>query len=118
MHTDTFGRTWIFTPGHNPDKMLQLSHDVAAIGYNANHALRTGDTMDRYREAMADQPMEPYLLKNGKDGWYMGMRYGDSGSEYISPGLDAGIIQMMIALHRRKCSAQEAMAVVMLVDGE
>lgn len=118
MHTDSYGRTWHFQPDHDTDRMLKLSNEVAAIGYNANHSLRTGQVADHYAMYLKDGQLEPYLLKSGDGKWYMGMRYGNSGSEYISPGLDARIISMMIELHRQKCSAKESVAVYTLVDGE
>ena len=118
MHTDRFGRKWHFTPDHNTDRMLKLSQTVAAIGYNSNHALRTGEVKDHYAMYESEGRLEPYLLKMGNDEWVMGMRYGNSGSEYISPGLDKRIISMMIDLHRTKCDAVEFQAVMVLVDGE
>lgn len=118
MHTDRFGRTWHFTPDHDTDRMLKISQTVAAIGYNANHALRTGNAVEQYSMYEKDGKLEPYLLKMGNGSWVMGMRFGNEGSEYISPGLDKRIIAMMIELHRTKCDAREFQAVMALVDGE
>jgi hypothetical protein len=120
MHTDKFGRKWKFEPGHDADAMLKLTHKVAAVGYNAHHALQTGVYEDRYAERLKDYPdMEPYLLKSGY-GWHMGMRYGNEGSNYISPGIDNGIINLMIALHRRSNAGgiSEMQAIWELVDGD
>jgi hypothetical protein len=63
--------------------------------------------------------LEPYLLKSGY-GWHMGMRYGDEGSNYISPGIDDGILKLMVRLHRQRNSGgiKEMTAIWELVDGD
>lgn len=98
IHRDKFDRVWRYKPDHDTDRMLQISDAVASIGYNANYALCNGEAENMY--AGFEQPLEPYLLKM-HSGWVMGMRYGDEGWEYISPGLDSRIIEMMVELHGR-----------------
>lgn len=109
-HTDKFGRTWRYTPGHDTNKMLQISAGLAARGYDAAVALRgAGHTYDQQ-----SQGLEPYLLKSGH-AWVMGMRYGNEGHEYISPCLDDRIIQMMVEAHRREAGSVEHQAIWELV---
>lgn len=111
MHTDCYGRTWRFKPGHDTSTMLQISRDLARAGYNANAALTFGDYSDRYAKLEGGGPLEPYLLKLG-DNWYMGMRWGDEGSEYYSPGLSDSLIELMLKRHNAEaCSEAEQRAI-------
>lgn len=83
-HIDKFGREWKYTPGNNPNRMLKLTHSTASIGWPKllpHH--------------------EPYLLRMTK-GWSMGIRYGNEGHEYLSPGLEfqeGNLIERMLAHH-------------------
>lgn len=111
-HIDKFGRTWRYTPSHDANKMLKISNSLAERGYDANVALmgRAG------KYAGFTQDLEPYLLKSGPT-WYMGMKYGDEGHEYISPCLDDRIVAMMVEAHRREACGNKEMQAVYELGG-
>lgn len=94
MHTDKFGREWLYTPGHDADRMLRPSktHTLAAL--NFERAMRGAPTVGQdYMDGL-----EPYLLKMG-NAWVFGARFGDEGHQYYSPGLDQRVIEMMLQAH-------------------
>lgn len=105
MHTDIYGRQWRFKPDHDTANMLQISDSLAARGYNAARVL--SGVFGTYGQLAAEGPLEPYLLKLPGDTWCMGMRFGDEGHEYYSPGLNQNIIRAMLDYHRAECGPAE-----------
>jgi hypothetical protein len=111
MHTDKYGRNWLFKSSY-ADDMLRISGWLAEFGFNTDR--KFSGSAFTYAQYAQDYPgMEPYLLKMG-DRWVMGMLYGDGPGEYISPGLDDGIVALMLRHHKKHHGPTEQLAVATL----
>lgn len=84
MHTDKYGRTWRFKPGHDADSMVQVPWDVMAQFMAADRILTNGVGAEIWMNTeFAKARPDCYILKSGEH-LYTGARYSDEPGDYHS----------------------------------
>lgn len=113
QYIDKYGRTWNYQPAHNPDRMLKIRPEIMLAAYNFQAVIRnqSADVNVAHREGWPVEDPDCYLLaftdRNGKRGWYAGIRLSDDPCDYISPHFDDRVIDFMIEHHGLRCGYVE-----------